>query len=177
MWRFAVVGFWIVFDGLALNKLWDLLFWWWIFLYFFDLQLMDLHWTSCGICPYLPNLWLLVRRMMDVEHAGIKISYWVSSSKSLIDKKRFWQNGPARQHFRKEPTKNGFLVNFCFDLTAWNPFSSDLPITSKSLVDKRRMIVVEYVEICSCGIWIWLNKLWDSLFWWRNFPFLGLVVN
>jgi hypothetical protein len=32
------------------------------------------------------------------------------------------------------------------------PLSSDLPLPPKSLVDKRRIIVVEHVEICSCGI-------------------------
>ncbi len=67
-------------------------------------------------------------------------------------KKRFQQNGPASQHVRKEPTKNKFLVDFCFALTAWNPFSLYLPLPPKSLVDKRRMTVVEHVEICSCGI-------------------------
>ena len=38
-----------------------------------------------------------------------KISYRVSSSKSLVDKRRFWQNGPASQHVRKETTKNKFV--------------------------------------------------------------------
>ncbi len=113
---------------------------------------MDLHWTSCGIGPYLPIHWLQVRRMIVVEHAGIKISYWDWSSKSLIDKERFRQNGPASQHVRKKPTKNGFLIDFCSELTAWNPFSSEPPLPPKSLVDKRKMIVVEHVEICNCGI-------------------------
>ncbi len=117
-----------------------------------DLQLMDLHRMSCGICPYLSNLWLIVRRMIVVEHAGIKLSYWVSSSKSLVNKRRFRQNGPVSQHIRKEATINKFLVNVCFELTAWNPFSSDLPLPPKSLVDKRRMIIMEHLEICSCGI-------------------------
>ncbi len=121
-------------------------------LHLLDLQLMDLHWTSCGIYPDLPNLWLRVRRMIVVEHAGIKISYWVSSSKSLVDKRRYWQNGQASQQIRNEPTKNKFLVNFCFVLTAWNLFPSDLPLPPKSLVDIWRMIVVEHVEVCSCGI-------------------------
>ncbi len=151
MYRFAVVGCAIVVVGLALNKLWDLLFWWWNF-HLLDLQLMDLHQMSCGICSYLPNLWLILRRMIVVEHAGIKISYWVSSSKSLVDEKRFRQNGPASQHIREEPTKNKFLVNFCFEWTTWNPFSSDLFLSPQSLVEKRRMKVVEHVEICSCGI-------------------------
>ncbi len=67
--------------------------------------------------------------------------------------RRFWQNGPvSSQCVRKKPTKNKFLVDFCFELTAWNPFSSDLPLPSKTLIDKRRMIVAEHVEICSCGI-------------------------
>jgi len=56
------------------------------------------------------------------------------SSKSLVDKGRFRQNGPASQHVRKEPTKNEFLVNFCFDLTALHLFSSDMPPSSISLV-------------------------------------------
>jgi hypothetical protein len=62
--------------------------------------------------------------VMVVGHAVVgvtsilKISYWVSSSKSLVDNRRFWQNGPASEHVRKEPTKNKFLVNFCFELTA-----------------------------------------------------------
>ncbi len=132
----AVVGLAMVAVGHALNKLRDLLFWWWK-LHFLDMQLMDLHWTSCGICPYLPNHWLILRRMIVVEHAGIKISYWVSSSKPLVDKRRFWQNGPASQHVRNEPTKHEFLVDFCFELTAWNPFSSDLPLSPKSLIDKE----------------------------------------
>ncbi len=113
---------------------------------------MDLHWTSCGIHPYLPNLLLIVKTMIVVEHARIKISYWVYSSKSLVDKRRFWQNGPASQHIRKEPTKKGLLVDFCFESLAWNLFSSDPSLPPKSLVDKQRMIVVEHVEICSCGI-------------------------
>jgi hypothetical protein len=71
---------------------------------------------------------------------------------SLVDKRRFWQNGPASQHIGKKPTKNKFLVNFCFELTAWNPFSSDLPLPPESLVDKQRMIVAEHVQICSCEI-------------------------
>ncbi len=40
------------------------------------------------------------------------------SSKSLVDKRRFQQKCPASQHVSKEPTKNEFLVNFCFELTA-----------------------------------------------------------
>jgi hypothetical protein len=47
---------------------------------------------------------------------------------------RFRQNGPASQHVRKEPAKNKFLVNFCFELTAQHLFSSDLPPSPKSLV-------------------------------------------
>jgi hypothetical protein len=39
------------------------------------------------------------------------------TSTSLVDRSRFWQNGLASQHVRKEPTKNEFLVNFCFELT------------------------------------------------------------
>ena len=34
-----------------------------------------------------------------------KTSYRVSSFKLLVDKRRFWQNGPASQHVRKEQTK------------------------------------------------------------------------
>ncbi len=49
MQGFVFVGFAIVAVGLALNKLWDSLFWWWNF-QVWDLQLMNLHWTSCGIC-------------------------------------------------------------------------------------------------------------------------------
>ncbi len=137
------------------------------------LQLMDLHWRSCGIHPYLPNLWLIVRRMIVVEHAGIKISYWVSSSKSLVDKRRFRQNGPVSQHVRKEPTKNKFLVNFCFELTAQHLFSSDLPLPPKYLVDKRRMIVVEHVEICCCTC---IEQIVAFAFLVVEFPFVGLAV-
>ncbi len=49
MQGFVVVGFAIVAVGLALNKLWDSFFWWLNF-HFWDLQLMNLHWTSCGFC-------------------------------------------------------------------------------------------------------------------------------
>ncbi len=115
-----------------------------------NLQLMDLHWISCGIRPYQQNFWLIVRRMRVVEHAGIKISYWVSSSKSLVDKRRFRQKCPASQHVRKEPTKNKFLVDFFFELTAWNPFSSDLPLPPKSLIDNTKMIVCRCRCHCRC---------------------------
>ncbi len=40
------------------------------------------------------------------------------SSTSLILRRRFWQNEPASPHVRKEPIKQEFLVNFCFELTA-----------------------------------------------------------
>ncbi len=43
------------------------------------------------------------------------------------DLHRFRQNGSASQHVRKEPAKNKFLVDFCFELTAQRLFSSDLP--------------------------------------------------
>ena len=39
-----------------------------------------------------------------------KTSYRVSSFKLLVDKRRFWQNGPASQHVRKEPTKKEFYL-------------------------------------------------------------------
>jgi hypothetical protein len=42
MQGFVVVGFAIVAVGLALNKLWDSLFWWLNF-EFWDLQLLNLH--------------------------------------------------------------------------------------------------------------------------------------
>ncbi len=53
---------------------------------------------------------------------------------------RFWQNGPASQHIRKEPAKNEFLVDFCFELTAQHLFSSDLPPSNKSLVDTKKAL-------------------------------------
>jgi hypothetical protein len=58
----------------------------------------------------------------------------------LIDRSRFWQNGPASQHVRKEPAKNEFLVDFCFELTAQRLFSSDLPPSPKSLVYTRKAL-------------------------------------
>jgi hypothetical protein len=120
--------------------------------------------------------------MIVVEHARIKISYWVSLFKSLVDKSRFLQNGPASQHVRKEPTKNGFSDNLCFELTAWNPFSSDLPLPQNVLVDKRRMIVVEHVEICSCGIcnfsyWTCIEQVVGFSVLVVEFSFFGLAVD
>ena len=64
------------------------------------------------------------------------------SSNSVVDKGRFCQNGPASQHARKEPTKNKFLVNFCFELTAQHLFSSDLPPSPKSLVDTWKALPI-----------------------------------
>jgi hypothetical protein len=61
-----------------------------------------------------------------------------TSSKSLVDRSRFWQNGPASQHDRKETTKNEFLVNFCFELTAQRLIFSDLSPSPKSLVYTRK---------------------------------------
>jgi hypothetical protein len=52
----------------------------------------------------------------------------------LVDRSRFWQNGPASQHVRKKPTKNKLLVDFCFELTAYCLFSSDHPPSPISLV-------------------------------------------
>ncbi len=62
------------------------------------------------------------------------------SFKSLVDRSRIWQNGPASQHVRKEPAKNRFFVDFHLELTAQRLFSSDLPPSPKSLVvyTKRR---------------------------------------
>ncbi len=74
----------------------------------------------------------------------------LSSIKSLVDKRRFRQKCPASQHVRKEPTKNRFLVHFLFELTAWNPFSSDLPLPPICLVDKTRMIVCCCRCHCCC---------------------------
>jgi hypothetical protein len=100
----------------------------------------------------------------------------------LVDKRRFWQNGPASQHIGKEPTKKRFLVNFCFELTAWNPFSFDLPLPPKSLVDKQRMIVVEHVVICSCEIcnfscWTCIEQVVGFAVLVVEFSFFGLAVN
>ncbi len=110
--------------------------------------------------PYLPNLWLIKQEELSAAAAAtaaaagrcrrIKISFWVTSSKSSVDKRRFRQKCPASQYVRKEPTKNKFLINFCFELTAWHTFSSDLPLPPKSLVDKSRMIVFRCHCRCRC---------------------------
>jgi hypothetical protein len=65
-----------------------------------------------------------------------------TSSKSLVDRGKFWQNGPASQHVRKEPTYNKFLVDFCFALTAWCLLSSDLPLSPKSLFFTRKALPI-----------------------------------
>ena len=98
--------------------------------------------------PHLPYLWLIKLKKHSTPKSNIpNLTFLQATSyKLLVHKRRFWQNGPASQHVRKEPTKNKFLVNFCFELTAWNSFSSDLPLPPKSLVDKRRMIVCH----CHC---------------------------
>jgi hypothetical protein len=64
----------------------------------------------------------------------------IPSSKSLVDKGKFWQNGPASQHVRKEPTKNKFLVNFYVESTAQRLFSSDLPPSPISLVVRTKKV-------------------------------------
>ncbi len=50
-------------------------------------------------------------------------------SNSLADRSWFWQNGPASQHVRKDPTKNKFLVNFSLNRqhSASSPLSSPIP--------------------------------------------------
>ncbi len=75
--------------------------------------------------PYLPNLWLIKQEWSSAAAAAtdaaagrgrrIKISYWVTSSKSSVDKRGFCQKCPASQHVRKEPTKNKFLVDFALN--------------------------------------------------------------
>ncbi len=65
-----------------------------------------------------------------------------TSSKSLVDRRRFQQNGPVSQHVRKEPAKNKILVKYGFELTAWRLFSSDLPPPPKSLVNTRKALPV-----------------------------------
>ncbi len=100
-------------------------------------------------CPCLPAA-AAATAAAPVCLRRIQIFYWVSSSKSLVDKRRFPQKCPAGQHIRKESTKNKFLVDFCFELTAWNSFSSDLPLPPKSFVDKRRMIVCRWCCHCHC---------------------------
>ncbi len=59
---------------------------------------------------------------------------------------------------------------------------SDLPLPPKSSVDKRRMIVVEHVEICSCGIcncscWICIEQVVAFAFLVVEFSFVGLAVD
>ncbi len=71
------------------------------------------------------------------------------SSKSLVDRSRFWQNGPASQHVWKEPANNEFLVNFCFELTAQRLFFCDLPPSPKSLVYTRKALPVPSQKILS----------------------------
>ncbi len=120
--------------------------------------LVNFHFELAAWHPFSSDLPLPPKSLVDKRRMKgcrcccrrIKIFYWVSSSKSLVDKRRFWQKCPASQHVRKEPTKNGFLVNFCFELTAWHPFSSDLPLHLKSLVDKKRMIVCCCHLYCRC---------------------------
>ncbi len=64
------------------------------------------------------------------------------SSKSLVNKGKFRQNGPASQHARKESTKNKFSVDFCFELTVQHLFSSDLPPSPNSVVYTRKTLPV-----------------------------------
>jgi hypothetical protein len=40
------------------------------------------------------------------------------SSTSLVLRSRFWKSEPASPHIRKEPIKQEFAVDFCFELTA-----------------------------------------------------------
>ncbi len=140
---------------------------------------MDLHWTSWGICPYLPNLWLIVsRRMMVVENAGIKISYWVLSSKSLVDKRRFQQKCPASQHIRKEPTKNDFIFQIVLNWQHKTPSSLTYPyLPNLWLIEE-----VEHVEICSCGIcncswWTCIEQVVGFAILMVKFSCFGIVVD
>ncbi len=180
MQGFVVVGFTIVTVGLALNKLWDFAVLV-VEFHFLDLQLMDLHLTSCGICLYLANLWLILGWMIVVEHAGINISYWVSSSKSFVgDCEGFSRMvQPVNTSGRNQLA---FSFNFCFELTAWNPFSSNLPLPPKSLVDKRRMIVVKHVEIfsfgiCNCSWWTCIEQIVRLAVLVVSLSVLGLAVD
>ena len=102
-------------------------------------------------CPHPPNLWFIQgkhspsppKNSCPSRRFPASILFILPpSSKSLVDMSRFWQNGPASQHVRKEPAKNKFLVNFCFELTAQHLFSSDLLPSSISLVYTRKALPV-----------------------------------
>ncbi len=95
-------------------------------------------------CPHFPYLWLFTLKniplpLNNIPHLPFLLAV---SSKSLVDRSRFQQKKPASQHFRKEPAKNKFLVNFFFELTAQHLFSSDLPPPPKSLVYTRKALLV-----------------------------------
>ncbi len=97
------------------------------------------HSTSSPlICHHRPNLWLFT--LKTYSHSPKQYSQ--PALKSLVNRSRFQQNGPASLHVRKEPAKNKFLVNFCFELTAQCLFSSDLPPPPKYVVYKSKALSI-----------------------------------
>ncbi len=114
-----------------------------------------MNWQHSASSPMifhdLPYLWLFtLKRILtprnNIPHPPFLLA---TSFKSLIDRSWFWQNGPARQHVRKEPAKNKFLLDFHFELTAQRLFSSDLPPPPKSLVYTRKAIPAPQKKVLS----------------------------